>query len=70
MTETARSIQPTDLFHIPKRRRPLRSMETGSEGQSILFLHYGLKELCFDDPRLMAFGEGLFQASQFSAGGV
>lgn len=60
-------LQRTEVLHIPKRRRLVHSMSRSPDGQEVLHVFYGEKELVFDEPELLPFGNGLVRAGDFRA---
>lgn len=62
----AGGLSPDDELGIPKPRRLMHTLAE-EEGAPCLFLYYGIKEICFDDPRLIPFGRGLLDHARFRA---
>ena len=60
-------LQRSEILCIPKRRRLVHSKETGADGQALLRVFYGEKEVIFDDPELLPFGDQLLVAAHFRA---
>lgn len=60
-------IQPTDVLFIPKRRRFTRAMLANPEGGEALHIFFGEKEIVFDEPDLLPFGQKLFEVDRFKA---
>ena len=61
------AVEPHDELVFPKHKRVVASYATDADGNSELHLHYGEKEIVFDDPELFAFGEGLARHTRFVA---
>jgi hypothetical protein len=59
-------LQPTEILCIPKRRRLVhdRLQEAGRE---VLHIFYGEKEIIFDEPELLSFGDKLIETESFRA---
>jgi hypothetical protein len=57
----------TEVLCIPKRRRLVHSKVKGAEGQDELHIFYGEKEIVFDEPELMTFGQRLLEVDRFRA---
>jgi hypothetical protein len=60
-------LQPTEVLHIPKRRRLTHARLKGEDGQEVLHLFYGEVELIFDEPDIAPLGEKLLEVVQFRA---
>ena len=60
-------LQPTDVLFIPKRRRFTRAMLANPEGGEALHIFFGEKEIVFDEPDLLSFGQKLFEVDRFKA---
>jgi hypothetical protein len=60
-------LQRTEVLCIPKRRRLVHNRVKGAEGQDILHVFYGDREIIFDEPELVPFGDKLLQAERFRA---
>ncbi|MEY2935854.1 MAG: hypothetical protein RL033_6603 [Pseudomonadota bacterium] len=60
-------LQREEVLCIPKRRRLVHSTSKSPEGQEVLHVFYGDKELVFDEPDLVPFGNGLLGAEHFRA---
>jgi hypothetical protein len=60
-------LDADDELVFPKHRRVFTSYSTDAVGVTELHLYYGEKEILFDDPELLAFGEGLVKQSRFVA---
>src|SRR5260370_42048408 len=60
-------LQPSDLLFIPKRRRFTRALLAGAEGREALHIFFGEKEIIFDEPDLLSFGNRLFEVDRFKA---
>ena len=60
-------LQPTDVLFIPKRRRFTRAMLANPEGGEVLHIFFGEKEIVFDEPDLLPFGQKLFEVERFKA---
>lgn len=59
-------LTPEDELGVPKPRRLMHAL-TEEDGTLCLYLYYGVKEICFDDPRLIPFGRGLLDHPRFRA---
>lgn len=59
-------IEPTDVIYMPHRRRLFHEWGV-LEGQRTLTLHYGEKEVVFDEPDQIPFGEALLAHARFVA---
>ena len=66
MSIDRKGIQLTDRLYVPYRKRMVHVYVTSDDGARELRIHYGLKEISFDDERLFAFGEQLVQQSCFT----
>ena len=62
----AKPLAPEDELGIPKPRRLMHTL-TEADGTPCLYLYYGIKEICFDDARLIPFGRGLLDHPRFRA---
>jgi len=62
------SVDPHETLYLPLRRRFMREYVTTPEGVRELRIYYGVKEISFDEPELMSFGENLLKQDQFMAG--
>ena len=60
-------LQPSEMLFIPNRRRLTHAKVAGPEGQPELHIFYGPKEIIFDEPDLMTFGDKLLNVDQFRA---
>jgi len=60
-------LEPSDLLHVPHRKRMSHAYVTGESGARELYIYYGMKEISFDEERLFAFGEQLVRQSSFVA---
>ena len=60
-------LQPTDVLFIPNRRRLTHARVAGPEGIEELHIFYGQKEIIFDEPDLMSFGNKLLNVERFRA---
>ena len=60
-------LQRNDVLCVPKRRRLVHSKMMGAEGQEVLHVFYGEKELVFDEPELLPFGNKLLEVERFPA---
>jgi hypothetical protein len=60
-------LQREEVLWVPKRRRLVHARLKGAEGQDVLHLFYGEKEIVFDDPELLPFGGKLLEADRFRA---
>lgn len=59
-------LQPSEVLCIPKRRRLVHNRSRES-GQEILHIFYGEKEIIFDEPELLPFGDKLIATENFRA---
>jgi hypothetical protein len=66
-TESA-ELAPHDDLVFPMHKRVFTQVSTGLSGLRELQLHYGDKEISFDEPELFAFGQTLAKQSRFQAG--
>jgi hypothetical protein len=60
-------LQPSEVLCIPKRRRLLHSKEKDAEGRECLHIFYGEKEIVFDEPEFLRFGDKLVELERFRA---
>jgi hypothetical protein len=60
-------VEPTDLLHVPHRKRLSHAYVTTDAGARELSIYYGMKEITFDEERLFGFGEQLLGQSSFVA---
>jgi hypothetical protein len=60
-------LQRGEVLCVPKRRRLVHSTAKDPEGQDVLHVFYGEKEIIFDDPELLPFGGRLLEAERFRA---
>lgn len=60
-------LERTEILCIPKRRRLVHSREKGEAGQDVLHVFYGDKEIIFDEPELVPFGDRLLEVERFRA---
>ena len=60
-------LQPTEVLFIPNRRRLTHAMLPGPEGQEVLHIFYGVKEIIIDEPDLLSFGNQLLKVERFRA---
>ena len=60
-------LQRDELLFIPSRRRLVHDKSKDAEGREELHIFYGPKEIVFDEPELMSFGEQLLLADRFRA---
>ncbi len=60
-------IQPTEVLFIPNRRRLTHAIIPGPEGQEVLHIFYGIKEIIIDEPDLLSFGNQLLTVERFRA---
>jgi hypothetical protein len=60
-------LQPSEVLCVPKRRRFVHSKEKAPDGQDILHVFYGDKEIVFDEPELVPFGDRLLSVERFRA---
>jgi len=61
------TVDPDDELILPKHKRVIAAYSSNAAGATELHLHYGEKEILFDEPELFAFGEGLARQSRFVA---
>ncbi|MFP2932902.1 hypothetical protein ACLESO_48695 [Pyxidicoccus sp. 3LG] len=62
------SVDPHETLYLPMRRRFMSEYVSTPEGTRELRIYYGLKEISFDEPELMPWGETLLKHDQFMAG--
>lgn len=67
MSQAATEVVPEEELGIPKPRRLMHTVTEEEDGTTCLYLYYGIKEICFDEPRLMPFGRGLLDNPRFRA---
>src|SRR5262245_24525915 len=67
MSESEARIDPYETLFIPKRRRFSHRYVRTPEGKDELQIHFGLKEISFDEPELFPFGENLLKQDSFVA---
>ena len=60
-----RSVVEGDELTCPHHRRMVGEYLTGDSGNREYHIHYGEKDITFDDPRLFAFGEELTKHERF-----
>jgi hypothetical protein len=60
-------IQPADRLFVPYRKRMTQRYLVNDEGGKELHLHYGIKEITFDEVHLFPWGEQLAKQSSFVA---
>ena len=65
--EERTTVDPDDQLILPKHKRVIAAYSSNEAGATELHLHYGEKEILFDEPELFAFGEGLAKQSSFVA---
>jgi hypothetical protein len=65
--EAVAELQRSEVLCIPKRRRLLHSKLNDAEGNEVLHIFYGEKEIIFDEPELVPFGEKLLELERFRA---
>ena len=63
----SRTLEPTDVLHLPLHQRMVTQRATGEDGQPELRLFYADKEISFDEPELFTFGETLARQTSFTA---
>ncbi|PTL80111.1 hypothetical protein [Vitiosangium sp. GDMCC 1.1324] len=68
MSQEAVPVDPHETLYLPMRRRFMSEYATTPEGTRELRLHFGVKEITFDEPELFSFGETLIKQDQFMAG--
>lgn len=61
-------LEAGDELVFPKHKRVVTQYATGESGATELHLHYDEKEIVFDEPELVAFGETLARHERFVAG--
>ena len=57
-----------DELVLPRHKRVVAQYTTDASGLTELHLHYGDREISFDEPELFAFGESLSKQARFMAG--
>jgi len=62
------ALAPDDMLALPMHKRMVAQYAINDAGARELRLYYGPKEISFDEPELLAFGETLAKQSQFRAG--
>ena len=62
------TLDPEETLYVPLRRRFLSEYAPTPDGGRELRLYYGLKEITFDEPELLRFGERLLEQDAFVAG--
>lgn len=60
-------LDPHEFLTVPKKRRFMHEMVSTEEGGRELRVFFGLKEISFDDPDEIVFGEKLLQQDKFMA---
>jgi hypothetical protein len=60
-------LQRNEVLCIPRRRRLVHNRYKGTEGQDVLHVFYGEKEIVFDEPELLPFGDKLLSTERFRA---
>ena len=60
-------LQRSEILCVPKRRRLVHDKRKGEEGQETLHVFYGEKEIVFDEPELLPFGDKLLASERFRA---
>jgi hypothetical protein len=60
-------LQRGEVLFVPKRRRLVHSKLRSSDGQDVLHVFYGEKEIIFDEPELLPFGDKLIATERFRA---
>jgi hypothetical protein len=68
MSQKAAPVDPHETLYLPLRRRFMSEYVSTAEGNKALRIFFGFKELIFDEPDLLAFGEALLNQDQFMAG--
>ncbi len=68
MSESPTPVDPHEVLLIPRRRRFMREYVPTEDGQKELRIFFGAKEITFDGPEEMAFGERLLEQDSFMAG--
>src|SRR6266478_6153254 len=61
-------LEAGDELAFPKHKRVVIQYVTDESGVTVLHLHYDEKEIVFDEPALVAFGETLAKQARFVAG--
>src|SRR5262245_5460503 len=67
MTSAITPVDPHEILTIPKKRRFMHEYVPGGDGQQELRIFFGIKEITFDGPEEMAFGERLLEQDSFMA---
>src|SRR6266566_2406239 len=62
------SVKADDALVFPKHKRVVTQYSTDESGVTALHLYYDEKEIVFDEPALVAFGETLAKHARFVAG--
>src|SRR3954468_10663665 len=61
-------LSQSDELVIPQHRRMIAQYLPNGNGAGELHLHYGDKDISFDEPDLFPFGETLVKQARFTAG--
>ena len=61
-------LKADDELVFPMHKRVVTQYATDESGVTVLHLHYDEKEIVFDEPALVAFGETLAKQARFVAG--
>jgi hypothetical protein len=67
MNQADASIDPRETLCVPKKRRFMHEYVATEEGNRELRIYFGLKEITFDEPEFIAFGEHLIKQDRFVA---
>jgi hypothetical protein len=62
------TLQLSDRLFVKYRKRMTQRWVTNEEGAKELHLHYGLKEICFDEAHLFPWGQHFAKQTAFVAG--
>ncbi len=62
------TIDPHETLCVPKKRRFVHEYVPTEGGNRELRIYFGLKEITFDEPEFIAFGESLIKQDRFVAG--
>lgn len=67
MSEVSAPLDPHEVLHVPKKRRFMHQLVDTEKGGRELRVFFGLKEISFEDPDEIVFGEHLLQQDKFMA---